>query len=476
MTAEPRPASSITAPPGAGRVLVVEDDSGTAELVRRTLVRAGYTVQIAGGVEDGLKALSQTETAGFDALLLDYRLPDGEPWTVADAALACVPEVPVVFVTGMGDELVAIEALHRGVADYVKKDDGFWKRLPEVLERVALNRLIKGRLDQTSAMMPAVVEHLRDLVAISNADGSLVYLSPVCFNLLGRQADELVGHSWLELVALEDRDELLKACEGLGENGSSPINLRCLHKNGSLALMEARVSRIKFASLLPTMIVLTLHDVTEQREYEQRMEAALHEKDLLLREIHHRVKNNLQVVQSLLKMRARLLPKGETRDAIESTVQRVFAMSLAHEHLYRMKSLDHLSLSAYLRDLFKGVEASSSKRAGQIEFRLNAEEIPLTMDLAIPFGLLANELISNCFKHGFQDDRRGVIELSIHRASALVRMVVEDDGTGLPENFNAAACNSMGLKLALSLAHQLGGTLVFTTGKGCRVQGDFSRL
>jgi two-component sensor histidine kinase len=224
------------------------------------------------------------------------------------------------------------------------------------------------------------------------------------------------------------------------------------------------------------MIVLTLHDVTAQREHEQQMESSLKEKEVLLGEIHHRVKNNLQVVQSLLRMSSRLLPPGEARTATEATIQRVHAMALVHERLYRTKNVASLSLSDYLRDLFNGVVASNSAPSGQIHLRLDTEEIPLSMDHAIPFGLLANELISNCFKHGFPDDRKGTVEISIHRVDGVVRLVISDDGAGLPERFDAAACPSMGLKLAASLAHQLGGSLKFSKYNGCRVETELKRL
>jgi two-component sensor histidine kinase len=240
--------------------------------------------------------------------------------------------------------------------------------------------------------------------------------------------------------------------------------------------MEARVAILETASSPQPMIVLTLHDVTAQREHDQRMQASLREKEVLLREVYHRVKNNLQVVQSLLKMQSRTLPAGETRTAIETTVQRVHAMALVHERLYQMKDLASLSLRVYLRDLFTGVVESNYMHAGQIELRLDTEEIPLGLDLAIPFGLLANELLSNCLKHGFANGRRGMIEVSIHRVSGAVRLIVKDNGAGLPDGFDPAQSKSMGLKLAASLAHQLGGRLEFTSDNGCRVQADLARI
>jgi len=459
-----------------GRVLLVEDEPGTAELMRRTLQRAGYGADVASGVKAGLKALGDSGDGDYMALLLDYHLPDGEPWQLADAAQARVPEVPVVFVTAMSNEGVAIEAVRRGFADYVKKTAGVWNELPAVLERVARLNRIKGRLDETSALMRAIVEHSSDLVAVCSGEGDLVYLSPVCETMLGWDAAERVGHPWSELVTEQDQNVVRALLSGPEGRSGQVVTVRCRRKDGSFAWVEARVALLRAHSAAQPMIVLTFHDVTARRENEQRMEASLREKEVLVREIYHRVKNNLQVIQSLLKMRARPLPPGEAREAIESTVQRVFAMALVHERLYRMEDLARLSLGDYLRDLFNGVAASNSAQPDQVELRMDVEEIPLSLDLAIPFGLLVNELISNCFKHGFPDGRRGTIEISIHRTPGAVRTVIKDDGVGLGEHFDFGACPSMGLKLAASLAHQLGGHLDFSSDHGCRVQADLARL
>jgi two-component sensor histidine kinase len=240
--------------------------------------------------------------------------------------------------------------------------------------------------------------------------------------------------------------------------------------------MEAKVALLKDYSPGEPLMVLSFHDVTEQKEHVRQMQASLQEKEVLLREIYHRVKNNLQVIQSLLKMRARSLPEGETRAAIDSTAQRVYAMALVHERLYQMEDLSRLSISAYLKDLFNGVMASSTAAPKQIKLALDTEDIPLTLDLAVPFGLLANELLSNSLKHGFPNGRRGKIAFSIHRQGGSVRMMVEDDGVGLPEGFDAAKCSSMGLKLAARLAHQLGGELQFSSNNGCRIEADLARL
>jgi two-component sensor histidine kinase len=202
----------------------------------------------------------------------------------------------------------------------------------------------------------------------------------------------------------------------------------------------------------------------------------LQEKEVLFREIHHRVKNNLQVVQSLLKMQVRALPAGEARAAIEATILRVRSMATVHERLYQMPNLADLPLAEFLRDIFNGVIAAYSLHSGRIKFHLNAEEIRLNLETAVPFGLLANELLSNSLKHGFPDGKKGTISVSAHREGGAVRVVIQDNGIGLPENFDAASGNSMGLNLAQSLARQLGGSLQFTSTRGCRVDAMFKRL
>jgi len=202
----------------------------------------------------------------------------------------------------------------------------------------------------------------------------------------------------------------------------------------------------------------------------------LNEKEVLLREVYHRVKNNLQVVQSLLKMGARTLGSGDARRAIETAGERVHVMAMVHEHLYRMPDLSGLSLSAYLRDLVEGAIDSNCQQPDQVELQLDIADVPIPLDTAIPLGLLVNELVSNCIKHGLSHGRRGRICVSAQSVPGAVRLVVHDNGIGLPEGFNAEASNSMGLKLAASLARQLGGRLEFTAHNGCQVQADLTRF
>lgn len=202
----------------------------------------------------------------------------------------------------------------------------------------------------------------------------------------------------------------------------------------------------------------------------------LDEKEVLLREVYHRVKNNLQVVKSLLKMGARTIVSGDGRAAIAAAAQRVQVMATVHERLYQMSDLAGLTLSTYLPEIAEGAIAANSDQPSQIRLHMEFDELLLPLDLAIPLGLLVNELVSNCLKHGLSEGRPGTVLISARTVPGAVRLVVHDSGNGLPEDFDASRCQSLGLKLVGSLARQLGGEVEFCSDKGCRVQIDLARL
>jgi two-component sensor histidine kinase len=200
------------------------------------------------------------------------------------------------------------------------------------------------------------------------------------------------------------------------------------------------------------------------------------EREVILREVHHRVKNNLQVVESMLRMKRRSLSDASAQEAFETAILRIHAMAMAYERLYQMPDLASVSLTAYVRDLTSGAIAVHCQEADQVKLELDVEEVPLALDAVVPFGLLMNELLSNCLEHGLAKMTAGSIHVSVRRIANGVRLVVEDNGDGLPKGFDPAKSTSMGLNLAASWARQLGGTLEFTSSRGCKAQADFTRL
>lgn len=366
--------------------------------------------------------------------------------------------------------------------------------------------------------IPAILENLDEFAIYTlDAEGRVNGWGAGAQKMLGYAAGEVLGRHYSMFATPEDRQageperELIEAAQTgrcCTDSWRQPREGPKLWSSGVISTVKneadallgfVRVARDRTAEKIVAdarerVAVDLEHCVAERtRQLEETVEElrrknreaktnaeivsrSLREKEMLLREIHHRVKNNLQVVQSLLKMRARLQPEGETREALDATAERVSAMALLHERLYQTPHLEGLPLSTYVRDLFRDVTASNSLDPAQIHLRLEADDIPLQLDFGIPFGLLMNELLCNSLKHAFPDGRRGTISVSVRRVEGAVRMIVRDDGRGLPSNLDPAASPSMGLKLAASLARQLGGKLAFTNDGGCRVQADLRRM
>jgi PAS domain S-box-containing protein len=463
--------------------------------------------------------LSSTEALGkhFSILFQPEEVERGEPARVIEETARTGRYRTAGWGVGADGNRSWLEIDLTAIHDSDGHLTGFTRVAHDLTEhKLSVERLRKLNLEleQYRIILENIDEHA---ICTLDARGRMTGWGAGAQKLLGYAADDVLGQHYSIFATLEDRREglpereLVEATAGgrcctdswrLRRDGTlvwtsgviSAIKDECGGLVGFVRVERDRTEEKMFADAREQVAAELENSVAERtrqleatvEELRRKSEEAeahaeivsrnLREKEVLLREIHHRVKNNLQVVQSLLKMRARLLPEGEMREPFETTVERVNAMALLHERLYQMPHLDAPPLSSYLRDLFRDVLASTSLEPGQVCLELHADDIPLQLDFGIPFGLLMNELLCNSLKHAFPDGRKGNIAVSVHRIEGAVRMIVKDDGRGLPENFNPAASPSMGLKLAASLARQLGGTLEFANENGCRVQADLRRM
>lgn len=219
------------------------------------------------------------------------------------------------------------------------------------------------------------------------------------------------------------------------------------------------------------MVLASIVDITERRRAQQVLEQALQEKTVLLNEVHHRVKNNLQVISSLLNLQASNADDPRVRDILSESQNRVRAMALTHQLLYERKDFSRMDLGDYLDRLAQLLLSAYHAGSARIELRLKRPEKPVYLDLerAIPCGLLVSELVTNAFKHGFPLDRSGEILIELVEPGAgLLSLTVGDDGIGLPEGFDLLSVKSLGLQLVPLLVDQLHGTLVHESGPGTR--------
>ena len=215
----------------------------------------------------------------------------------------------------------------------------------------------------------------------------------------------------------------------------------------------------------------------EVRERTAQIQASLEEKDVLLREIHHRVKNNLQVVSSLLSLQAEKTKDGPTRGLFRESMARVRAMALIHENLYRSPHLAHIDAASYFHRLCADLQNTYAVEPGRVTIVVQAADIRMSMETAVTCGLILNEMVSNALKHGFPDGRHGTIRIDFAAEDGEAgggaperdcRLIVSDDGVGLPEGFPAERFGSLGFRLIRSLAGQLGGTLAIENDGGAK--------
>ena len=225
------------------------------------------------------------------------------------------------------------------------------------------------------------------------------------------------------------------------------------------------------------MVLASIVDITERRRAQQVLEQALLEKTVLLNEVHHRVKNNLQVISSLLNLQASNVDDPHVKDILNESQNRVRAMALTHQLLYERKDFSRMDLGDYLDRLAQLLLGAYRGGAGRIDLKLIRPDKPVYLDLerAIPCGLLVSELVTNAFKHGFPEQRRGeiLIDLAADEAGE-ARLTVADDGIGLPEGFDLATVKSLGLQLVPLLVDQLHGTLELPVGSDTRFSIRFS--
>jgi PAS domain S-box-containing protein len=224
-------------------------------------------------------------------------------------------------------------------------------------------------------------------------------------------------------------------------------------------------------------VLAIVRNITSIKQAERTIQASLREKDVLLQEIHHRVKNNLQVISSLVNMQLRELSSAQEsreRDALRSCQSRVQAIALVHEKLYQTENYAQVPFSAYAGSLAAYIFESTGVSPDAVKLVLAIEEFDLAVDKAIPCGLILNELITNALKHGFPDGRRGVIRVELARVGhGTAGLTVADDGRGMPEPLDLGRRKSLGMRLVSTLTRQLRGKLDVTHQPGVTVRVTF---
>lgn len=310
------------------------------------------------------------------------------------------------------------------------------------------------------ARLSATLDAIPDPMFELGLDGRYYdYHSPRT-DLLAAPAESLIGRTVSEMLPPVAATAILRALQEADANGRSfgvqfelslPVGVRWF---------ELSVSRAPLVSgQTPRFIVLS-RDITERKNAEEAIKASLHEKEALLKEVHHRVKNNLQVIASLLRLDTGRSANEGTKLVLREMQGRIRSMALLHETLYRSGNFAQVDLAAYLAQLatqlFRGQNTDSRRVALHLDLATNV----LAIDRAIPCGLIVNELLTNAIKYAFPDEREGEVRIVMGSSpEGIIRLTVSDTGRGLPEDFETRRQASLGLQLVSDLTRQLGGVL-----------------
>lgn len=295
-----------------------------------------------------------------------------------------------------------------------------------------------------------------------------------------RAGDDLLSHL---AMPPEEASRFLKACTGSREahvgrldfrQGQSLRSMRCdgaLLKSSSsgdqvtivLRLRSPQEANSLFAALTEQITELNA-EIIRRRRAEANAQQALAEKDVLLREVQHRVRNNMQLIASMVELEARRSPSAQ--DALSEVGSRVRAIALAQEQLYERESVSDIELAAYLQSLVRAIEALQSGE--DIVFSFSGDLITVPLDKAVPLGLIVNELLTNAAKHGFPEGRRGRVRVQLSAINGALIVDVTDDGVGLPPGVSLEKARSLGFRLMRQLAAQAGATIQVDGSPGVR--------
>jgi PAS domain S-box-containing protein len=479
-------AANLPLSDGANAVslLLIEDDL-VDEMAFLKAVREQdlpYRVSVARSV-----AQARGELAGqaFDIILSDYNLGDGTCFDLIDAFGAQL----VLLVAGMGEEQIAVRALELGVHDYVLKDPQrvYLKLLKWRVATALQQSHLAKQLLASQASLRATLDAVPDLLFEIDLQGRYHDYHSARSDLLAAPAEVFLGKLVSDILPPAASAIVMASLEQADQEGFSIGQQIQLELPQGSMWFELSVVRKHVEASEHSRFVVLSRDVTARKQTEEALRQSLQDKEALLREVHHRVKNNLQVITSLLRLESGRSELPQTKAVLDAMQGRIRSMALLHETLYRSGVFAGSDLSVYLAQVATQVFRMSG--VGRVRLMLDLAPLKVGMDLATPCGLLLNELLSNCFKHGFAggaDDTaqggaqggaisEGEVRVSLQPlvSGPRWRLSVSDSGVGLPADFEARRERSLGLQLVSDLAHQVGGELAVGAGPAAEFSVSF---
>jgi PAS domain S-box-containing protein len=320
-------------------------------------------------------------------------------------------------------------------------------------------------------------------MAIIGFNQRLIKVNHTLCQMLGFSETELMSQSFDMITHPEDtiKDSILAKQLYYGKIPQYQIEKRCIKKNKEeiWVLLTAYVVHDKNGKTMHSLAII--RDITKQKQAQELIAASLREKEVLLKEIHHRVKNNLHVIANLLDLQSQYVEDEKILSLFGDCQNRIHSMALIHEQLYQSPTVGEVNFSEYIQSLIDNLFDSFSTQTCPIAQKIEAESITLNMETSIPCGLIINELVSNSLKYAFPNHPTGTIDIRFYAdynttSDRLLHLIVRDNGIGMNQAFDWKNSNTLGLRLVRILTRQLEGTLELDTTNGTQFHLSFREL
>jgi PAS domain S-box-containing protein len=321
----------------------------------------------------------------------------------------------------------------------------------------------------------SLIENASDLIVLLDAEGTIVYSSPSLERVLDCQPSALAGGDVFASIHPLDVLQAQAAFDACLQRpgATAPLICRVRDRDGSWRSLEAVANNL-LADPAVAAVVVNCRDITERKRAEEYVATSLKEKEVLLKEVHHRVKNNLQIVSSLLNLQAQNVRDEETRQLFRESQSRIHSIAMIHERLCQSGDLSRIQVGEYVQSLTTHLVHSFGVDPSRVQVRTSIAESVLGIDIAVPCALLINELVANALRHAFPGDRRGEVKVELQngRVDELV-LTVGDNGVGMPPDVDVKAGRSLGLELVSTLTEQLEGRLELERNGGTQFRITF---
>jgi PAS domain S-box-containing protein len=324
-------------------------------------------------------------------------------------------------------------------------------------------------------MQARMLNAVGDAIIVTDTDRKIIYWNDAATKIYGWKPEDILGYNIAEVTLPEipkknageiaARDPMVETRHGMFE---------ARHRDGHLFPVHVNDSPLFDDDHNLIAIISASHDISDQKRVDEKLIASLQEKDVMLREIHHRVKNNLQLMSGLLDMNRLRTADESTLSMLTDMMLKIQTMAQIHERLYESKHLGKIDLTGQIRDQVTALSEIFSHTGHMIRCEINPAEIFLPVDQALPCALAVNEILSNAYKHAFKGRERGTVEITAVQENDRIRIMVRDDGIGLPPHFDISKSDSLGFSLIMTLVqHQLHGSLTYQSRNGTKICFEF---